>query len=209
MTESRLRAFFLLSPASTIGRRAGMLLSPRANFELARRLRSGEGAPIGEVFAFVSGLYFRGKLAYARRFGSPGRVRVITSDRGLVDPERYVTLEDLRAMSASDIATSNPGYRTPLARDAARMVRELGPDSTPILLGSIATPKYVEVLNEVFEGRLVFPREFVGRGDMSRGGLMLRAVEAGEELEYVLVAGAVRTGVRPPRLLPKDTRAKG
>jgi hypothetical protein len=203
MTESRLRGFFLLSPASTVGRRAAVLLSPKADFELARRLRSGEGAPIGEVFSFLSGLYFRGKLAYARRFGSPGRVRIITSDRGLVDPERFVTREDLREMSASDIDASNPNYRTPLARDAAALARRLEAAGRVVLLGSIATGKYADVLGDVFAERLEFPIDFVGRGDMSRGGLMLRAAESGVELSYVPVSGSIRKGVRPPRLPPK------
>src|ERR1051325_10991404 len=56
---------FLLSPARCDGRRALTLLSPRAEFPLAVQLRRREGAPLGEVFAFLSGLYFRGKLTYA------------------------------------------------------------------------------------------------------------------------------------------------
>jgi len=71
-----------------------------------------------------------------------------------------------------------------------------------ILLGSIASPKYVDVLQSIFGERLLFPADFVGRGDMSRGGLMLRCVSAAEELVYVPIAGAVRHGVRPPRLAP-------
>ena len=176
-----------------------MLLSPAAGFELARRIASG-GAPIGEVFSFLSGLYFRGKLTYARRFASPDRVRIITSDRGLVDPDLPVTLQDLRAMATSEIETTNALYRTPLARDARQIARGLGGEGVPILLGSIATTKYVEVLNEVFDGRLAFPTTFVGRGDMSRGGLLLRAAESGQELEYGLVVGSILTGRRPPKL---------
>ena len=66
-----------------------MILSGRAEFELARRLRGKCGAPIAEVFTFLSGLYFRGKIAYATAFarpqtGTPG-VFVITPTRGLVD----------------------------------------------------------------------------------------------------------------------------
>jgi len=48
----------------------------------------------------------------------------------------------------------------------------------------------------------VFPPAFVGRGDMSRGGLMLRCVDSGIELEYAPIAGATRNGRRPPRLEP-------
>jgi hypothetical protein len=83
---------FLLSPANLGGIRAQMMLSPNARFELARQLQSESGAPLGEIFSFVSGLYFRGKLAYARRFARPpdptdpvtaGGVLAITSNAGL------------------------------------------------------------------------------------------------------------------------------
>jgi hypothetical protein len=67
----------------------------------------------------------------------------------------------------------------------------------------VATGKYVDVLLEVMGERLLFPVDFVGRGDMSRGGLLLRAAEQGRELHYEPVAGAVRRGRRPPRLAPK------
>ena len=62
---------FLLSPANCAGVRARMVMSERATFPLAARLRSAEGAPIGDVFSFLSGLYFRGKVTYARAFASP------------------------------------------------------------------------------------------------------------------------------------------
>ncbi|HEV8347452.1 MAG TPA: hypothetical protein VGQ16_12805, partial [Vicinamibacterales bacterium] len=71
-----------------------------------------------------------------------------------------------------------------------------------VLLGSIASRKYVDVLLEIFGDRLRFPVEFVGRGDMSRGGLLLRMAAAGMELEYGPVAGAVLHGARPPKLPP-------
>jgi hypothetical protein len=198
-------ALFLLSPASTSGRRARILLSPRAEFELARRVRSSEGAPIGEVFSFLSGLYFRGKIGYARRFGQfPGGIRIITSDRGLVPPELAVTVADLTAMAASAIDAANSRYTAPFQRDAARLADSLGPADRVILLGSIATGKYADLLRPVLAERLVFPSQFVGRGDMSRGGLLLRAAEAGVELEYVAVfSGESRRGKRPPRLDPR------
>ena len=201
--------YFLLSPASTGGRRARLLLSERARFALAVRMRSGEGAPIGEVFAFLSGLYFRGKLAYAQRFAaSSEHVRVITSDRGLLSPERYITRDDLRAMAAVPIDSDNPVYAEPLARDAGRLGERLGPDATVVLLGSIATPKYSRVLGDVFGERLVFPGTFVGRGDMSRGGLLLRAARSGQPLDYLPVAGAVIRGKRPPKL-PRQAQGTG
>jgi hypothetical protein len=199
------RALFLLSPASTSGRRARILLSPRAGFELAQRVRSSEGAPIGEVFSFLSGLYFRGKIGYARRFGqSPGSIRIITSDRGLVPPELAVTVADLTAMAASAIDAANGGYTAPFQRDAAGLAESLGPADRVILLGSIATGKYADLLRPVLADRLVFPSQFVGRGDMSRGGLLLRAMDAGVELDYMpIVSGESRRGKRPPRLEPR------
>src|SRR5262249_62023500 len=82
----------------------------------------------------------------------------------------------------------------------AQLLREhMGARCEVVLLGSIATPKYIEPLS-IFGERLVFPAEFVGRGDMSRGGLLLRCVREQTELSYVPVAGAVRHGARPPKL---------
>jgi hypothetical protein len=73
-------------------------------------------------------------------------------------------------------------------------------DCQIVLLGSIASGKYVDILGRVFGERLVFPADFVGRGDMSRGGLMLRRVREGRELDYTPVLTAVRRGPRPPKL---------
>lgn len=194
---------FLLSPARCGGERAKLLLNPRASFELAERVR-GSGAPIGEVFSFLSGLYFRGKLAYARAFGHRERaaptIFVITTDRGLVSPEEVVTRDDLLAFATVDLATADSRYHDPLRRDVADLAATLGGRSSAVLLGSIATGKYVDALLGGFGSRLMFPREFVGRGDMSRGGLLLRCVREQRELDYVPVEGAVRRGKRPPRL---------
>jgi hypothetical protein len=190
---------FLLSPANCGGERAQLLLSPRAAFPLAQRLRRAGGAPLGEVMSFVSGLYFRGKLAYAEAFGLP---LVITADAGLQPADTPVTLASLRAAARVDIDAANLRYRRPLEATARAVAGRLGRDDTVTLLGSIASDKYVAVLLDVFGERLTFPIDFVGRGDMSRGGLLLRCVRAGAELPYVPVAGAVRHGVRPPRLAP-------
>ena len=81
----------------------------------------------------------------------------------------------------------------------------IGAECEVVLLGSIASGKYVDLLMPIFGERLVFPPHFVGRGDMSRGGLMLRCVDAGLELDYVPLAGAVRHGQRPPKLAPLKT----
>ena len=188
---------FLLSPANCGGERAQLLFSARAGFPLARRLRQGGDVPLGEVMTFVSGLYFRGKLAYAEAFGIP---LVITSDAGLRPADAPVTLARLRASARVDIDAANPRYRRPLEQSARAVASLLKLDDTVTLLGSIASGKYVDVLLGVFGERLTFPADFVGRGDMSRGGLLLRCVRLGRELDYVPVVGAVRHGVRPPRL---------
>ena len=177
-----------------------MLLREGARFDLARRLQSAEGAPIGEAVSFVSGLYFRGKLAYAVRF-APESTYVITSCAGLLPPGTRVRRDDLHRYSRVPIDASEPAYRRPFLRDARRIFRE-APDASVVLLGSIATDKYCSVLLEVFGERLLFPAAFVGRGDMSRGGLMLRAARDGRELDYIPVAGAVRHGPRPAKLDP-------
>jgi predicted kinase len=194
---------FLLSPASASGERARMLRSTKAQFELARRLRT-EGAPLGEVFSFISGLYFRGKLAYAGAFASPPAgvpgVLVITAGRGLIPPDTKVRLEDLEQIAATPIDAADPRYREPLARHAAILSEAAGPDCDIILLGSVATLKYVEPLVAAFGARLLFPGEFAGRGDMSRGGLLLRAARSGVPLRYVPVGGVTHHGPKPPRL---------
>jgi len=194
---------FLLSPASCKGLRAKLLLRDEARFDLALRLREGV-APLGETFAFLSGLYFRGKLAYATRFARPpgdlSGVLVITPTRGMVPTEAPVGLEDLREFARVDIDPADPLYRAPLERDARRLSRLAGEAGEVVLLGSVATGKYVDLLVRVLGTRLLFPPDFVGRGDMSRGGLLLRGAREGRELAYVSVAGAVRHGPRPPRL---------
>jgi hypothetical protein len=201
MTAARI---FLLSPAHCGGKRAAILLNENATFPLARRLRSA-GLSLGEAFSFLSGLYFRGKITYAGQFARPpagqSGVQVITTDRGLVPSDATVGVDDLRAFGSIDIEANHPAYRIPLQRDLTRL--QQCPDVEVVLLGSVASNKYVDVLLEVFGNRLLFPVEFVGRGDMSRGGLLLRAAEAGQELTYVPVAGAVRRGRRPPKLAPR------
>ena len=177
-----------------------MLLNPDAGFDLARRIREPQGAPIGEVFSFLSGLYFRGKLAYATAFGEPIGGFVITTDRGLVTPDTLVTRADLLAFSKVDLATAGDRYVAPLRRHAEQLADDLPAESLIVLLGSIATGKYCDTLTAVFERRLVFPSTFVGRGDMSRGGLLLRHAREGRELAYEPVLGAVRRGKRPPKL---------
>ena len=186
-----------------------MALNAHATFDIATRLREPGGAPLGDVFSFMSGLYFRGKIEYARAF-TPAehqreRIKVITSNRGLLSASDRVTRDDLTAFSAVDIADGDPAYLIPLKRDVTRLLRMLPEPGCVVLLGSIATSKYVDVLLSAFGHRLLFPVDFVGRGDMSRGGLLLRHARSGEPLSYVPVAGAARRGKRPPRL-PRISR---
>jgi hypothetical protein len=208
---------FLLSPANCGGTRAKQVLSPNAQFALAAELRSRRGAMLGDVFMFVSGLYFRGKLTYALRFAAPPErdhpiigcgVHVITPNAGLRSPDTYVTHKAILAFAGGDVHQDNAAYRRPLERSARALAREVGPDCDVVLLGSIASPKYIDVLLGIFGDQLRFPIDFVGRGDMSRGGLLLRQAREGVELEYAPVAGAVRHGARPPKLPPLRSRTK-
>lgn len=200
---------FLLSPASCRGARALHLLAPNARSTLALRLREAPGVPLGEVFSFLSQLYFRGKLAYASAFARPpvprtrvvhDGVLVITPSHGLVSWRTRVTAEALCTYAAVDLHAGNPLYREALEASAARVRARIGSRAEVVLLGSIATPKYVDVLSGVFGEALLFPKAFVGRGDMSRGALMLRSASSGQEMEYVPVVGTVRTGRRAPKV---------
>jgi hypothetical protein len=196
---------FILSPARLDGERGKLLLSHRAQFPLARAIREGAGAPIGDVFSFLSGLYFRGKRAYAETFGHApagvSRVQVISTHRGLLSPDTLVSVADLESFARVDLGVDDPAFREPFLRDARALAAKLETDAKVVLLGSIATGKYVDPLLSVFGDRLLFPESFVGRGDMSRGGLLLRAVRANEELAYAPVAGSERHGRRPPKLV--------
>jgi hypothetical protein len=187
------RKVFLLSPANAGGARARLLVSATSELELVVRLRR-TGAPLGEIFSFMSSLYFRGKLTYSQRFaapptGAPG-VLVITPSRGLLAPEHMVTLADLEEMTRVDVHHENESYCRPLMRDAQLPMERLEVETKVVLLGSIATPKYVRPLLEIFGERLMFPAAFVGKGDMSRGGLLLKSFREETELEYLPIAGA-------------------
>jgi hypothetical protein len=203
--SSQVPRIFLLSPANVAGIRAGLVMNENGSSEMARRLRR-DGVPLGEIFSFMSGLYFRGKLAYARAFAlaPPGLFGafVITASGGLLSPDTLVTLDKLRELSAGNVDPADPRYRVPLDRDARILSERTDLDCEVVLLGSVATAKYVDPLLEVFGGRLLFPAEFVGRGDMSRGGLMLRCVQSGEQLTYIPVLNATRNGLKPPKLKP-------
>ncbi|HEY6320729.1 MAG TPA: hypothetical protein VJA16_04120 [Thermoanaerobaculia bacterium] len=218
---------FLLSPAIATGRRALQLAAPRAGFAAAGRLRSPEGLPIGEAFCFMSALYFRGKLAYARRFASSwaehraeppvrpeqpeqpecggresrvnlqlapaaGSILIIAPGFGLVTPEWPLTAERLRRLARTPVDPARRGYSAPLRRHARELALRLPAAARIVLLGSIATGKYLDLLLPILGERLLFPRAFTGTGDMRRGAIMLRAAASGEELEYAAAARAAR-----------------
>ncbi len=198
--KSNARRIFLLSPANTGSSRGALLLDESRESVLSERLRAGS-ASLGELFCFISGLYFRGKLLYARAFASPPAgipgTAVITASGGLVPPDKLLTLEGLREIVAGGIDPADARYRVPLERDARLLRDHIESKCEIVLLGSTATPKYVDPLLSIFGDRLKFPLEFVGRGEMSRGGLLLRCVRERSELTYIPVAGTARRGVRP------------
>lgn len=105
--------------------------------------------------------------------GIPGRL-IITPCRGLLQPETIVGLDEL-----SEIAGE---------RDLGLLSQAVGSQARVVLLGSIATRKYIPLLIEKLGGRLVVPREFVGLGNMSRGALLLRCTREEHELEYIQTA---------------------
>ena len=185
-----MKRIFLLSPAHSGGKRAAMLTRPGATFELARQVQIG-AASLGEVFAFCSGLYFRGKLAYASHFAEPPEgisgAQIITPSRGLVAAETLVGLRDLFEFAEVPIHPKELRFTDPLKRSVQAM--SALDSSEVILLGSVATGKYTETLLPILGQRLLFPADFAGRGDMSRGALLLRSVAAGKELRYVPVIG--------------------
>ena len=206
--RGRVGRVFLLSPANLSGRRANILLRPDPRTALAQRLQTA-GATVGEVFSFVSGLYFRGKLAYANAFGgaelaTDSSVWIVTSTRGLLRPDELTTALQLHEMADVRIDPGSSRYRVPLERDAARLASQIDSSDKVVLLGSIATPKYVEPLLGVLGDRLMIPQSFIGLGNMARGALMLRAARELKELEYLSLScfrDAHRQ--RPPRQIRK------
>lgn len=185
---------FLLSPARSDGKRAALLTRIDASFELARQVQIGS-ATLGDVFTFCSGLYFRGKLAYARHFALPpagfGGIQIITPSRGFLDPDESVGCKELAEFASVPVDSEEPRFTTPLRASAERLAA--AGEFEVILLGSVATGKYLDTLLPVFGDRLLYPQEFAGRGDMSRGALMLRSAAADTELTYA------RIPTRPPK----------
>ncbi|MGZ8829795.1 MAG: hypothetical protein ACXW2Q_05385 [Thermoanaerobaculia bacterium] len=175
---------FLLSPANLNGLRARQLMSPRANFDAAQMYRTPEGVPVALAFAFMSALYFRGKITYALHFAEPSNVYVIAPGFGLVAPDWRITEERMKTLGRTEVDARKRNYRKPLERDAKALAQSLPDGAEVVLLGSVASGKYIDILWPIFGDRLVFPAMFAGLGDMSRGGLLLRAARANRELEY-------------------------
>ena len=80
---------------------------------LAARLAAGT-LTLGQAFTFISGLYFRGKLTYARRFAVAPRsasdepvpaVHVITPNAGLRCPDTVVTADAASCWSFGTLRT--------------------------------------------------------------------------------------------------------
>jgi hypothetical protein len=193
----RRQRFFILSPATAHGPRAHLLRRPDSGSAFARRVRE-EGAPLGEVFSFLSGLYFRGKLEYARAFARSARdvegVHVITMTDGLLSPDARISTQDLErfalcpegADAASDV----------LERTARALADRTEADAEIVLLGSVSTGKYTDILAPIFGERLFFPGEILHIGQLARGALFLRHARERRELAYIPVAEIIRSGRR-------------
>ena len=162
------------------------------------------------MFSFLSGLYFRGKLAYAEAFARPPAgvcgVLVITPSRDCGPPTSRWTWAGCDATRRWTSTRPTAAFVCRCSVTRAAWPARRAPRCEIVLLGSVATGKYLEPLLGVLGERLRFPADFVGRGDMSRGGLLLRSVRAARELEYIGVAGAPRRGPRPARLTPSPER---
>jgi hypothetical protein len=189
---------FLLPPALLSGQRGRLLRGRKADFPAAVQLREAAGIPIAELFSFLSSLYFRGKIAYARRFASEHAetaILVIAPGFGLVPPEWPVTRERLRRLARTPVDPRRRSYHFPLRTAATALGERLPESARVVLLGSLASGKYIDILLPCLGGRLHFPCAFAGTGDMQRGSMMLTAARTGTELDYAPLLGTVR---RPP-----------
>ena len=200
VTRARL---FLLSPASAHGARARPLLELEPRTQLARQLSTSEGVPLGDVFRYLSGLYFNGKLAYARAFASPPStiagegVYVITLSDGLLLPTTVLRTEDVRRFAAVEMGSEV--YGRALERGARVLAEQVGGECDLIFLGSVGSGKYTDLLLPIFGERLLFPPVLQSQGQLERGAFLLRCVQEQRELEYVPLT----------ELLSRRTRARG
>jgi hypothetical protein len=193
------QSVFLLSPAHAGGVKAKLLVSEKSRFETALRFRSREGLSIAEAYSFMSALYFRGKVAYSLRFGSD--YYVIVPGFGLVPLDWKMTPARFDRLKEVEVDPRCAEYTRSLQKTASRVAASIPADCRVVLLGSIATDKYVNVLAPIFKRHLHYPKLFSGRGDMSRGALMLQASRTGQELEYAPVLSKLSCTVRQPKLL--------
>jgi hypothetical protein len=174
------------------------LRRPGGNSALARQLRE-EGVPLGDIFTFLSGLYFRGKLEYARAFAraadnETGSVYIITMTDGLVSPDTRISLEDLERYA---LCRDGAAAAISALEGTARTLSErIGRSGEVVLLGSVGTGKYTDLLTPIFGERLLFPRDILHIGQLARGALFLRQARERRELEYVPVAEIIRAGRR-------------
>jgi hypothetical protein len=199
---------FVLSPANCSGLRARWVLRKNSQSDLARRLRAA-GVPLGELFTFLSALYFRGKLAYAETFTRPPSncpgILVITPTAGLVPHDSLIRLPKLRGFGRVPIHVKNRLYRSSLRRTAKKLAIDMGPQCELVLLGSVATGKYLNILGPIFGNRLRVPVEFIGLGDMSRGGLLLRCVRENRQLNYIDIAAVESMLISKRRHTDRET----
>ena len=103
------------------------MTSVRAKFAAAMQYRTEAGVEVADAFAFMSALYFRGKIAYARQFAVPSAliggngIFVITSGYGLVPPDWRLTEERMKRMRRIDIDADARNYTKPL-REHAQLI---------------------------------------------------------------------------------------
>ncbi|MEP6692288.1 MAG: hypothetical protein ABJD07_14095 [Gemmatimonadaceae bacterium] len=180
---------FILSPATAHGKKGRVLLEHPPRTPVAKELRE-HGMPIGSVFRYLSGLYFNGKLAYARAFAQPPAsmregVYILTTTDGLVPAETRISTADLERFAGAELG--NPAGRAALDASARELARAMGNACDIVFLGSVAGDKYTGLLEPVFRDRLIFPRELLNRGQLARGALLLTCVIEERELDYAPV----------------------
>jgi hypothetical protein len=208
MPSPRRPKVFVISPATAHGPRALSLRRPDSNSTLARQLRE-DGVPLGDVFSSLSGLYFRGKLEYARAFAhapaaETGGVYIITMTDGLVSPDARISVQDLEryALCGEGAAAAVSA----LEGTARALLQRIGSEGDVVLLGSVGTGKYTDLLTPIFGERLLFPRDVLHIGQLARGALFLTRAREHRELEYIRVADIIRAGGRAS-IRPESTPA--
>ena len=121
---------------------------------------------------------------------------MITPNRGLLAPSVRMTLDDLARLAKTDIDPCAEEFRKPLQQDAKALAEALGPRGQPVLLGSIATPKYVDVLLVSLSAGASFPGRIRWSGRHEPWGSL--ASLCGRPLGTRLRAGAGSCPARRP-----------